>query len=318
MKSLFSLFVFAMSLFANTNNYPLELYDKVILADAKNATQKANNLIQAIKMNNKINENFEALVLSWKKVQALYIAGELDDSMFDLPQDLDIYHNTNENIATQLDVIIASNQNPATLMFKNSHKSINALEYLLYKKPKNKAKELQMALICTNYLATNLAKIVQTYEKARNIIVKDEKKFNALLLNQLSTSSYELKEWRLGEATGHGTKYRRQPNIKRSEYYYSNLSVKAILTILDAHKNAMQGDLVDFGDIASNYGAMSDVKLIQTALTNAITNATAMKNNLMAPNAKQLYIDLKSLNDGYLNPSLQRIIKKNATVQNKK
>lgn len=299
MKWIFLVVCLMLNAWSNEDNYPVDIYDKVILYDAKNALLSAQNLEEALHSNGKIKESFEQLALNWKRVQTLYIAGELDEGAVDLPYEIDIYHNAKESIYEQLDRIIASHDTPQRAMFKNSHKTINALEYLLYKKSVNEEKEREMALIALQKVTQNLEKIVTIYDNARTTLVQNEKKFNALLINQLSASSYELKEWRVGEATGLSKKYKDNPDNKRAEFALSELSVPAILAILETHAKVMDAPYVDFGDKAIEYGATHDITLIRASIDSALKNAKGLNHSLLHVNAKKLYADLGKLHNGY-------------------
>jgi len=298
MKIFGFLLLFVATLFGGTN-YPATLYDKVIVTDAKNTYECSLELLETLQTGVNSKVAFEKLALNFKKVQALYIAGELDESGADLLYEIDIYHNAKENIYEQLDRIITSKEEPKKAMFKNSHKTLNALEYLIFKKPVATEKELEMARFSAKAVSLKLQKILQIYQTKREQIIKDEAKFNALLLNQLGASSYELKEWRAGEATGFSKKYKNKPDIKRAEFFMSGLSVKAIIAILETHKKVIDDSGLDFGDKSIEYGAKNEVELLRTSLSSALKKATAMNNNLLANNGKSLYNDLGKLHNGY-------------------
>jgi len=280
--------------------YPTELYDNVVLKDAKNSVESGHNMVVALEKKEKIKESFQRLALDWKKVQTLYIAGELDGNGVDLPYEIDIYHNAKENIYTQLDRIIASKDAPKIALFKNSHKTINALEYLIYKAKSMNPREIELALFIAKHLTKNLQKIVTIYQKERTSIIQDEKRFNALLLNQLSASSYELKEWRLGEATGLSKKYKNKPDRRRAEFFMSGLSLEAIVSILKTHLEVMDSPkIVDFGDMSIKYGAKSDIELIRKILKDALVNEKRLDGNILDSKAKMLYGNLGKLHNGY-------------------
>jgi hypothetical protein len=233
-------------------------------------------------------------------VQAVYIAGELNENGLDLPYEIDNFHNMKENIAEQLDRIISGNEDVEKAMFKNSHKSINALEYLIFKQKLKPARENAMAAVAAKSIAQKLAKIVSIYEASRNAALSDENKFNTMILNQLVASSYELKEWRLGEATGLAKKYSGIQDKKKAELYISNLSVSAIEAILDTHGRIMDSpQLFDFGDYAAKAGAKNEVTAIRKSISAAKKHAKAVNGNILAAGSKLLYVDLSRLHTGY-------------------
>ena len=182
----------------------------------------------------------------------------------------------------------------------STFKTINALEYVIYKKSVNAEKEREMAGIAAASITKKLASLVDIYEKARPEIANNEAKFNAVLLNQLGVSSYELKEWRVGEATGLSKKYKDNPDMKKAEFHLSGLSVKAISAILEAHVQVMENKVVpNFGDKAIEYGASNDVALIRTSITSAQSAIKEMNNSLMNGANKKLYGSLGKLHNGY-------------------
>ena len=63
-------------------------------------------------------------MMSWKKVQTLYLAADLDQDYIDTPRYIDIFHNGKENIYPQLDRVLRSSENLDMTLFKNSTKSI--------------------------------------------------------------------------------------------------------------------------------------------------------------------------------------------------
>ena len=57
---------------------------------------------------------------------------------------------------------------------------------------------------------------------------KDEKWENALVINTLIASSYRLKEWRIGNASGNSSKFKNDAKNERAEYFLSQNSFAAI------------------------------------------------------------------------------------------
>ena len=55
-------------------------------------------------------DNFKNLVKSWKSVQGFYILGDLDDNYIDTPRYIDIFHEGNEDIKKQLDLILSTSE----------------------------------------------------------------------------------------------------------------------------------------------------------------------------------------------------------------
>ena len=289
-----------LSLMSADKPFPQGVYDEVILADAKNAHESAKAMVNTLEKGSMDKKAFERLAMDWKRVQALYIAGELDEAYADTPREIDIYHNAKEDITAQLDRIVVSKEEVGKEMFKNSFKTINALEYLVNKKGVNVQRERAMALIAARNLEEKFFTIVQVYEKERKKLLNDESRFNALVMNQLIASSYELKEWRVGEPSGLAKKYKGSRDIRRADLYRSGLSLKALQVIVETHKRVMDASgYVDFGDYAIKAGADSEVVIVRRALASALKNIQMMNTDLFSPASKGLYSDLGRLHNGY-------------------
>lgn len=300
MKKLFLIMSLALSLIAGDKPFPKGIYEEVILADAHRAHESAKKMVSVLEKGTIDKKAFEKLALDWKRVEALYIAGELNEAYADTPREIDIYHNAKEDITLQLDRIIASKEEVNNAMFKHSFKTINALEYLMTKKTVNVQRERSMALIAAGSIESKLSSVVSVYEKEGKKLLADENRFNALVMNQLIASSYELKEWRVGEPTGLAKKYKGVSDIRRADLYRSGLSLKAVQTILETHKRVMDASgYVDYGDYAIKAGADTEVLLVRKALNSAQKNAAAMNGDLSAPSSKSLYSDLGRLHNGY-------------------
>ena len=300
MKKLFLMLMLTLSLIAADKPFPQGLYDEVILADALNARESAKTMVDVLEKGSMDRKAFERLALDWKKVQALYIAGELDESLADTPYEIDTYHNAKEDITEQLNRIVDSKEDVSKAMFKNSHKTLTALEYLLTKKTVNAERERAMALIAARTIEMKLSAIVSVYQKEEKKLLSDENRFNALVMNQLIASSYELKEWRVGEPTGLAKKYKGTRDIRKADLYRSALSLKALQTIVETHKRVMDASgYVDYGDYAIKAGADMEVLIVRKSLASALKNIHAMNGDLLAPASKALYTDLGRLHNGY-------------------
>ena len=91
-------------------------------------------------------QNFANFLKSWKKVEAFYIAGDLDENYADTPRYMDIYNNLKEDLPSQMKRVVESKDEVKTALFKNSFKTINALEYVIFndKEISKREKELKI------------------------------------------------------------------------------------------------------------------------------------------------------------------------------
>ncbi len=201
-------------------------------------------------------ENFTNFIKSWKKVEALYFAGDFDDNYMDTPRYMDVFNNLKEDLNSQMKRVIDSNDAPKVALFKNSFKTVNALEYVLYNDKELTLREKELANFILDSLVLNLESIKKVYETYLKSKPKDEKAENALIINTLIASSYRLKEWRIGNASGNSSKFKNDAKNERAEYFLSQNSFTAIEGILEAHKEIVtKNKFYDFASYALDKGA---------------------------------------------------------------
>ena len=108
-----------------------------------------------------------------------------------------------------------------------------------------------------------LEEIKEVYQTYLTKPVKDEKWENSLVINTLIASSYRLKEWRIGNASGNAGKFKNDPKNERAEYFLSKNSFNAIDAILEAHKQIVEKhEYYDFAAFALNKGAAIELLMV--------------------------------------------------------
>ena len=200
-------------------------------------------------------QTFTNFLKSWKKVEALYFAGDINEDFADTPRYIDVFNNLKEDLNSQLKRAIESKDEPKVALFKNSFKSINALEYILFNDKDISKREKELSVVILDSIIFNLEEINKVY---KNYLVspKDEKWENALVINTLIASSYRLKEWRIGNASGNSSKFKNDAKNERAEYFLSQNSFAAIDAILDAHNQIVKkNQYYDFAAFAMDKGA---------------------------------------------------------------
>lgn len=292
-KVLFLVLIFSSIVFAN-ERVLINIINNVSIPNVQNSIDSANIL------KNDLNEkNFTQFVKSWKKVEALYFAGDLNEDYLDTPRYIDVFNNLKEDLNSQMNRVISSNDEVKTALFKNSFKTINALEYVLFndKDISQREKELSVAII--DSIISHLEEIKQAYKEYLLAKPKDEKWENALVINTLIASSYRLKEWRIGNASGNSSKYKNDAKNERAEYFLSQNSFAAIDAILDAHKEiVLKNKYYDFASFAMNKGASIE-------LLSVIEKIEEMKNELKTlekddfTKANNLFVMAKDLHNAY-------------------
>ena len=270
-----------------------QLYEQVIVNDAKMAKRSAYKLLASVDNNSieQIKSQFKDLILAWKKVEAAYILGDMDDYYIDTPRYLDIFHGGNEDIKVQINRIVNSNDDLSYALYKHSHKTVNALEYLLYSHDLTKPRVKSIAKIMIRSIAEYLGEILKNYQQLQSKFTKNQKRASAWILNVLVDGTYKLKEWRIADVAGLSYKYKAKPDNRRAEYYLSGNSVAAILAILKTHKRLIDSpNYHDFGDVAKAHKANSEIDRAIGALNESITYAQQIQDKELASDkAKKLY-----------------------------
>jgi len=194
MKILIILITLILSL--DAQNIGESVYKNIILKDIKEANHHLDKLEKLVDKNSSdrvLKSGFIDLMMSWKKVQTLYMAADLDEDYIDIPRYIDMFHQGKEDITKQLDHILASADSVDVALFKNSTKSLNALEYLLFKPSSNKKRQKEMVLFILKHIGKYFKEIEHFYHDNKSLFMEDAQKINAIIMNALIESSYKLK-----------------------------------------------------------------------------------------------------------------------------
>jgi len=291
--------------YAQAHNIGKSVYDNIILKDIKSANIKIDQL-ETLTRNDaskkELKNSFTTMMISWKRVQALYLAADLDKEYANTPNYIDSFHQSNKNIYTQLDHILISSTPLDVAFSKNSTKSINALEYLIFKTTTNKKRrKKKMTLYIIKSISKHLKKIELFYKTHKKEFVSDAQKINAIIVNALIESSYKLKEWRVGDVAGLSRQYKNSNKNAKAEYLTPYLSFKAIESILLTHQSMIgRQKYINFADIIIDVGAITELLKIRTTLKNALKYLHQIPNyNFNSPETKLLYKELTVLHNSY-------------------
>ena len=298
-KLVISCILFATALFANESLN--SIYENVILKNSKNAVESIQTIKKDIQINQneKVKKDFSDFVKSWKSVEAIYILGDLNDSYLDTPRYIDTFHQGNEDITKQLDLIISSKEDLDVSLYKNSHKTINALEYILFTKDLKNPRVKNIALIIVRTLEENLQDIYDGYKESQKKFIKDELVANAMMLNALIENSYKLKEWRVGDPAGLSRKFKGKLANDKGEYYLSKNSIVAVQSILNTHLQILADqEYKNFGSMIKSYEVNDELNDAISYLNSALKNSKMIKNDDFK-DAKKLYKSLKKLHATY-------------------
>lgn len=299
MKLVLTVFLFVNVLFANESLQ--SIYSNIILNNSKNAVLLAKDMrknIEAIDIKS-TKGVFAKLVVAWKKVEAFYILGDLNRDYLDTPRYIDIFHHGNEDIKKQLDLILSKKDELKYALYKNSHKSINALEYILFEKNLEQTRVRESALLVIAHIQKKLEEIHEGYIKEEKTFLKDEVTANAMMLHTLIENSYKLKEWRVGDPAGLSRKFKGKPNNERAEYYISQNSLLAIQAIIATHQVVLdKQNYKNFGTMIDSYGAKEELSSAHKYLSQALAQSKTIKNDNFLE-AKPLFKSLKKLHATY-------------------
>lgn len=244
-------------------------------------------------------KNFTNFIKSWKKVEAIYFAGEFDENYLDTPRYMDVFNNLKEDLNSQMKRVIESNDPVNVALFKNSFKSVNALEYVLYNDKNISKREKELSIAILDSLISHLEGIQDVYKEYLTVKPKDIKWENALIINTLIGSSYRLKEWRVGNPSGLSSKFKNDAKNERAEYFLSKNSFSAIEAILEAQRQIVETkDYYNFVNVAKEKNAQKDIALALTKIDEAKANLAKLKNDDFS-NANELFKNVKDLHNIY-------------------
>ena len=244
-------------------------------------------------------ENFSKLIVSWKKVEAIYFAGELDNDYLDTPRYIDVFHNLKEDLHLQMKRVINSKDAVNIALFKNSFKTVNALEYVLFNDEVITQREKLLSIEILKSIISKLEDINEVYLNYLRAEAKSEKWENAMIINTLVASTYRLKEWRIGDPSGNSSKYKGDAKNQRAEYFLSKNSFTAIKAILEAHDEVVgKKEYYNFASMASVSGAKEEIIAAQKAISNTEKEISKLKNDDFS-NAKNLYEAAIVLHNAY-------------------
>jgi predicted lipoprotein len=284
------------------------IHDRILIEDSHSALHELRRLeadLEQGKGDAQLQMQFKRFVLSWKKVEAAYVAGALNEDLLDHPRYIDHYHQGNESIAELLARALAGNQSLATALFKNSTRGVIALEYLLFSAPGNapQARRIEAALISVRHIQSWLEEIAEFYAEDDSFVNGGDKSLG-LIVNRLIDSSYKLTNWRIGEATGLVSKYQDLPLAERLEYHRSGLSLQAIAAILSIHQRVVDNpDGVGLFELGESLEIGSEMRFVRRTIEQVAATVDSidspLKQQVSTPAVEQLFQQLNRLHNAY-------------------
>lgn len=263
--------------------------------------------------------DFSEIITIWKKVEAIYVASDYNDSMRTIPINIDFFNQgKNLDVATNIDYVLTLDGALQTIQVSNPSKTVTGLEYLIFSDQasitdvlalmnKNDRKRIELIKLSIERIKTNALLIQEFYSNDLKFQEDLEETLN-ILVNTLVQSSYNLREIRIGEAAGFIVKTKDNPDAELLEYYRSQQSLEAIKAILAAHNQIMgEESFINFGSFASSNGAEEIVNKIRANITNALAICDEFSNPLHASitdvdvdeKVERLYDEITDLQKNY-------------------
>lgn len=259
---------------------------------------------------------FTSIMKEWKSVEATYVAADYSSSMIDIPQFIDYFHTGKKlNVGEDVENALNQSNDVSAALFKNSSKSLTALEYLLFVTSNNSQRKIDAIKAVVSNLKSKASTIASFYVSNTKFTSDDKEASNAIV-NVLIDSTFKLKEWRIGEASGIALKFKDSPDPARLEYAKSGLSLEAIKAILLAHQDVMgERSYGNFGSFASEHGAAAVVTQIRGQLNAALATANAFGTPLESAittsgsdaKVEKLYNEVKVLQELYFTSLIQAL-----------
>ena len=265
------------------------IQNNILIPDSKKTLNASWSLSESLKqLKNKPSKEslrqsqkaFLQLMLSWKTVEALYTAGNLDEDMIDLPRYIDVFHSGNESIEKQLERSFKSQKKVRTLLFRNSTRSINALEYVLFSGANNdvimrsmmdnNGQRIKIALAINHSITDNLEEIHRFYFQDKTFVQLGKQSIEDLV-NVLIDSSYKLLTWRIAEPAGLGEKYRGKPDSKRLEYLLSDGYFQSVNSILSSYQKILDSqEYLELGNLGAAQGVKEEINIVRKHIKDSI------------------------------------------------
>lgn len=275
------------------------ILDDILVKNSQNAMNIALKFSDDIKDKKSLEilkNDFTKLIEAWKKVETFYLAAEFNEDTIDTPRYLDIFHNIKENLHEQIQRVIDSKDDVEVEMYKNSFKTVNALEYALYSKGFDK-RRYEIINVIMNNILNRLDEINDVYLNDTKKFLSNEKWANAAIINMLIDSSFKLRDWRIGDMAGLSLKYKNKPDNRRAEYYLSKNSKTAVTAILQVHDSLINSS---YGEYLINKGAKAQILLIKELIASSLKNLKYLKNDdFEVKEIKKLYYSVDKLHKTY-------------------
>lgn len=230
-----------------------------------------------------LQSSFVKILKNWKAVHTTYIAGKYDTALTDTPRFIEYFIKASkrQDIPADVQSALDSTTEIKAALFKNTSKSMQALEYLVYGKQesienlvialnKNNHRRVDGITVVLESLKVRATSIADFYKNDTEFVSDTTRGLNALS-NQLVQSSFDLREKRIGEPAGIVGNSSGNTNPSGLPYYNSKNSLLAAKAILETNKKMMGiQSFENFGSFAIANGASSIVTQIRDKIDEAL------------------------------------------------
>ncbi|MDG6882717.1 Predicted periplasmic lipoprotein [Phocoenobacter uteri] len=286
------------------------IYDNVIVKDAHQAKQSCDIFLNDLTKNlsqERYQQDFKHLVLDWKKVEANYIAGDMDSDMIDIPAYLDIFHTGNEDVPKSILRLLDSDQAAEMALFKNSYKSFSALETVLYPEKNWGERNIHFSQIMLGAICDHLTEIDEFYQTNKTQFIKDPNKAIKMIIDVMADRVFKLKDWRLGDPAGVTSKYKGYPDPMRAEFPLSQLGIDSAKSIVEAQRALLgKQDFDNFATLLRTRGIGEGADTAQQHLTD-ISHKLNQLSEFTPDMVKPIMLDLAHLYFTYYSTILEQL-----------
>ena len=248
------------------------IYDNIIVSDAALAVDECTAMVDVLNDDSGDDARHDAFVnlaSAWARVQAVYVLGGYEENAVDYPLLIDTYHVGKEDIPAKLERAIASDSEPETALFKNSYRTLTALDYLLFSdewSPRRKA----LSQLAADTVCARLDTLHTDYLAQREAFLDDQPNAMKLMINAVIQSAYKTRDWRIGEVAGL-TRKTLGKVLPENAQFPNNLDASwaTIGAIIDTHRRLLiKTDSINIAKLSAGYGR-GDLPEVQTALNEA-------------------------------------------------
>ncbi len=297
----------------NANDFQEALEDM-----KKTLASKDNNLTQNTV--EELQNSFRDILHKWKAVDSTYIIGKYDELLTDVPRFIEFFIKASkrQDIAAEVQDALDSTLDIEIALFKNTSKSMQALEYLLHGRQadistlveelnKNNHRRIDALIVVLDNLITRASSIAGFYNSDTLFIADTTKALNSLS-NQLVQSAFDLREKRIGEPAGFVGNNAGHTIPTNFAYYNSNNSFFEAKAILEAHRQIMGvQSFENLGSFAAANGATMIVGKIRERITEALSileklgpfNEVVTEAGIQDANLEKFYGVVRALESDY-------------------